>query len=183
MGMELTEQEVKNINAVSEMIMKKIYTSRDTIDIDEIKSFEKNPLKYFIQFGLRESIISKIRFDKVYFQEFQNSVRNFARRIRNKVIEFFDRCFQCVVGLLILIATIFNGAGSVYPGWPDLREDLMRALEWYFGSNYLLRGIVDKITDSLKKFGMPIFSPENLAQYICYQFDICEEPGIIKGQA
>jgi hypothetical protein len=166
--MEITEEEIRNIKKTTETVALKIFDSSNDFDKKEIRIFEANPLKYLIQNGLSESTRNKLRSNGVVFQEFKNSLRDYLRRIRKRLIEHIDKCFACVIGLLILLAIIFAGATIQIPVGLDLIKLLSNVLLTYFGASFFINGIISKISDLLKATGIPNLSANNLAQFLCY---------------
>lgn len=177
--MEISEDDIENIREVANSVRRKILSNHNRINDDEVIKLRTNPLKYFMENGLRQSIRRTIQSVNILYNEFQSAFRSIARNILNRVIGILDDCFQCVVGLLILIMIIFVGASIDYPLLMDLKETLIYTLEIYFGANILVKGIVTKLVDTLKRAGLPHLSPNNLAQYLCYQVGICSEKGIL----
>lgn len=177
--MEISDDEIKNVQRVASRVREKIFNRQTGFNENEIIKLRTNPLMYFVDNGLKESLRRAIESAKLFYHEFQSAFRIIARRILDKGGKVLDDCFQCVAGLLILIMIIFNGASISYPMFFDLKEMLTHVLEIYFGANLLAKGIVTKITDSLKKAGLPHLSPNNLAQYVCYKAGICSEKGIV----
>jgi hypothetical protein len=174
--MELTEADVLNIKQSVEKIqihLNERWSNR------ELHQLSVNPLKYFKRFGLSKKVEQLISSNGDVYYEFQTSIRDFIRKVKRKVISTIDDCFQCVMGLLTLLAIFSLGSGITEHILTDYQEVLLQYLVFYFGSNYFIKSWLKAFVDFMKKAGIPHLSINNLAKYLCFQAGLCPDKGIL----